>query len=432
MREPLAVRHTPPAAEKRGLGAALTGRIGQLLVLMLLIGGLGALGAWLAAKGPETAAQRALRMPRATLSFISPEQRQPRPQPPAAVAPAEAPAPVVPQAAPQASEAPAATPTPNPAAPAAPSTPTATPPATPTPATPTPAPARQAAPAPAPTPAPAPAAPPPERRQVVLSHNPALIENTPHGLLPKAGEGGLVAWRAYAHPFDPAEQRPRIAIVINGLGLSGAATEAAIQDLPSQVTLAFTPYAARLSEWIPTARAAGHEVMLALPMEPISFPQSDPGPQTLLTSLSPVENLDRMEWALGRFTGYVGVVDLEGSRFTTSEQSLIPILQALKERGLMYLDSKRASTSLAAQVAANIDLPYSVNSRFLDDEASRTAIDRALADLERQALSTGSAVGIGHPYPVTLERLRAWLPTLSDKGLVLAPVTATVERRARG
>ncbi|MFN3460096.1 MAG: divergent polysaccharide deacetylase family protein, partial [Oceanibaculum sp.] len=322
-------------------------------------------------------------------------------------------------------EAPAATPTPEPAPPAA-----AAPPA-PTPA-PTPAPAQQAAPAPAPTPAPAPAAPPPERRQVVLSHNPALIENTPHGLLPKAGEGGLVAWRAYAHPFDPAEQRPRIAIVINGLGLSGAATEAAIQDLPSQVTLAFTPYAARLPEWIPTARAAGHEVMLALPMEPISFPQSDPGPQTLLTSLSPVENLDRMEWALGRFTGYVGVVDLEGSRFTTSEQSLIPILQALKERGLMYLDSKRASTSLASQVAANIDLPYSVNSRFLDDEASRTAIDRALADLERLALSTGSAVGIGHPYPVTLERLRAWLPTLSDKGLVLAPVTATVERRARG
>lgn len=267
---------------------------------------------------------------------------------------------------------------------------------------------------------------------MVLAHNPALIENSPHGLLPKAGEGGLVAWRAYAHPFDPAEQRPRIAIVINGLGLSGAATEAAIQDLPSQVTLAFTPYAARLQEWIPTARAAGHEVMLALPMEPISFPQSDPGPQTLLTSLSPVENLDRMEWALGRFTGYVGVVDLEGSRFTTSEQSLLPILQAVKERGLMYLDSKRASTSLASQVAANIDLPYSVNTRFLDSEASRAAIDRALADLERLALSTGSAVGIGHPYPVTLERLRAWLPTLSDKGLVLAPVTATVERRARG
>ena len=411
--------------ERRGFGAVLTGRIGQLLVLLLLVGGIGALGAWLAAKGPETAAQRVLRMPRATLSFIPPEQRQPRPQPPAAVAPVEAPAQVATQAAPQTAESPAATPTPEPAAPAA-----AAPPA-PTPA-PTPEPAQQAAPAPAPTPAPAPAAPPPERRQVVLSHNPALIENTPHGLLPKVGEGGLVAWRAYAHPFDPAEQRPRIAIVVNGLGLSGAATEAAIQDLPSQVTLAFTPYAARLQEWIPTARAAGHEVMLALPMEPISFPQSDPGPQTLLTSLSPVENLDRMEWALGRFTGYVGVVDLEGSRFTTSEQSLLPILQAVKERGLMYLDSKRASTSLASQVAANIDLPYSVNSRFLDSEASRAAIDRALVDLERLARSTGSAVGIGHPYPVTLERLRAWLPTLSDKGLVLAPVTATVERRARG
>lgn len=404
--------------ERRGFGAALTGRVGQLLVLLLLVGGIGALGAWLAAKGPETAAQRVLRMPRATLSFIPPEQRQPRPQPPAAAAPTETPA--QPPQAPQAAEAPAPAPEPAPQA-------TETPP----PVTPPPAAPPQATPAPAPA-KPAPAPPAAERRQVVLAHNPALIENTPHGLLPKAGEGGLVAWRAYAHPFDPAEQRPRIAIVINGLGLSGAATEAAIQDLPSQVTLAFTPYATRLPEWIPTARAAGHEVMLALPMEPISFPQSDPGPQTLLTSLSPVENLDRMEWALGRFTGYVGVVDLEGSRFTTSEQSLLPILQAVKERGLMYLDSKRASTSLASQVAANIDLPYSVNTRFLDNEASRAAIDRALADLERLALSSGSAVGIGHPYPVTLERLRAWLPTLSAKGLVLAPITATVERRARG
>ncbi|MCH2394873.1 divergent polysaccharide deacetylase family protein [Oceanibaculum sp.] len=416
-------------AEKRGLGAALTGRLGQLLVLMLLIGGVGALGAWLAAKGPDTAAERALRMPRATLSFIPPEQRQPRPAPPAATAPTETPAPAQ-----QTAEAPAAA-TP-PAQPAPAETPAASPPASapeaaapsaPAPSTPATTPPAAAAPA-----KPAPAEPAPERRQVALAHNPALIENTPHGLLPKTGEGGLTAWRAYAHPFAPTEQRPRIAIAITGLGLSGAATEAAIQDLPSEVTLAFTPYASRLTEWIPMARAAGHEVMLALPMEPISFPQSDPGPQTLLTSLSPVENLDRMEWALGRFTGYVGVVDLEGSRFTTSEQSLMPILQALKDRGLMYLDSKRASTSLAAQVAANIDLPYSVNSRFLDDEASRIAIDRALADLERLARSSGSAVGIGHPYPVTLERLRAWLPTLAAKGLVLAPITATVERRARG
>ena len=418
MREPLAGRPKPAAVERRGLGAALTGRPGQLLVLLLLVGGIGALGAWLAAKGPETAAQRVLRTPRATLSFIPPEQRQPRPQPPAAAVPVETPA----QPA-QAAEAPSPAPEPAPQATEPP------PPVTPPQIAAAPDVPPQAAPAPA---QPAPAEPAPERHQVMLAHNPALIENTPHGLLPKAGEGGLVAWRAYAHPFDPAEQRPRIAIVINGLGLSGAATEAAIQDLPSQVTLAFTPYANRLPEWIPTARAAGHEVMLALPMEPVSFPRSDPGPQTLLTSLSPVENLDRMEWALGRFTGYVGVVDLEGSRFTTSEQSLLPILQAVKERGLMYLDSKRASTSLAAQVAANIDLPYSVNSRFLDDEASRSAIDRALADLERLALSTGSAVGIGYPYPVTLERLRAWLPTLSAKGLVLAPVTATVERRARG
>ncbi|KZD08375.1 divergent polysaccharide deacetylase family protein [Oceanibaculum pacificum] len=403
VREPLGAP-VATADRKGGIGGVLLGPLGQGLVLLLLIGGLGALGFWLASNGAATASKRALLTPRATFSFLPPAQQQQQAAPP----PAATPAPAEPQT---------ASPPPAPAAPA---------PQAATPQAPSQAPSQppQAAPAPAPAPTPAP------RRQVALAHDPALVENTPYGLLPKIGAEGQQPWRAYAHAFPAAEQRPRIALIINGLGLSGAATEAAIQDLPAPVTLAFTPYAGRLGEWISMARAAGHEVLLSMPMEPTGFPQSDPGPHTLLTSLSPVENLDRMEWAMGRFTGYVGVVDFLGSRFTTDERALLPVLKAVKERGLMFVDSKSSSSSLAAQIAGSIDLPHAVNTRFIDNEASRGYIDKSLEELERVARRGGSAVGIGYAYPVTLERVKAWAATLPGKGLVLAPITATTTRQA--
>ena len=112
-----------------------------------------------------------------------------------------------------------------------------------------------------------------------------------------------------------------------GLGLSNAATEAAIQGLPGAVTLAFQPYSDGLQRWIGLARAAGHETLLNLPMEPQDYPQSDPGPQALFTSLSDEQNAQRLEWVLSRVTGYVGVVNHMGSRFLSKPEAVEPLMQ---------------------------------------------------------------------------------------------------------
>lgn len=262
--------------------------------------------------------------------------------------------------------------------------------------------------------------------------DPGLVEESQKGPLPAIGKDGREPWRVYARPFDHKDTRPRIAITINWLGLSGAATETAIQQLPGGVTLAFAPYAENLARWVELARAAGHEVLLNLPMEPLNYPANDPGPQTLLTSLSPARNLDRLEWTLSRGTGYVGVTNYMGSRFTTSAAALKPVLQALKGRGLLFLDSRSSSRSLVSEVAAELGLPWVENNRFLDNQASRVAIDKELAALETMARVQGHAIGIGFPYPVTLERLAAWIPTLERKGFVLVPVSAVAaEKMAR-
>lgn len=269
---------------------------------------------------------------------------------------------------------------------------------------------------------------PPLRR----APEPGLGQNSVHGPLPIIGADGRKPWRVYARPFAQADKRPRVAIVISGLGLSSAATDAAIQGLPGAVTLAFAPYADRLGEWIRLARAAGHEVLLNVPMEPLNYPEYDPGPQALLTTLSPRKNHDRLMWTLGRASGYVGVADFMGSRFTMSREHLAPVLTALKRRGLIFLDSNTAPRSMVPIVAPELGLSWIDNQRFIDDRASREAIDERLAEIEKIARKTGRIVAMGSPYPVTLERVATWARELNRRGVVLAPVSALVAQGSDG
>ena len=246
--------------------------------------------------------------------------------------------------------------------------------------------------------------------------------NVPPGVIP--------AWRRFARPFPPDETRPRIAVVIAGLGLSEASTTAAIQQLPAEITLSFSPYSNRLDEWVAMARAAGHEVLIDLPMEPASFPRDDPGPQALLTSLDAQTNLARLDWTLRRAEGYVGVATYMGSRFTTDAANLAPIMAELARRGLLMLDSRAAANSLAAKLAAEAGAAHAINDRFIDNEASRVAIDGRLQQVERIARTAGVAVAMGYAYPVTIERLTAWSRGLAGKGLVLAPISAVAGQQA--
>ncbi|MCW5752612.1 MAG: divergent polysaccharide deacetylase family protein [Alphaproteobacteria bacterium] len=257
--------------------------------------------------------------------------------------------------------------------------------------------------------------------------DPALVQPGPYGPLPVIAPDGRQAWQVYARPFDRADPRPRIAILIGDLGFSVSASNAAIERLPQGVTLAFAPYAEDLQNWIGKARLHGHEVMLQLPMEPLDYPTNDPGPRALLTSLGADDNMRRLEWMLGRFSGYVGVTNYMGSKFTTSAADMRPILEALRDRGLLFVDSRSSQRSVAWSVARELRMAHAANNRFIDNEASRLSIDARLEELERIARDHGTALGIGYPYPVTIERVAAWAAQLERKGLLLAPVSAVVQ-----
>ena len=247
-----------------------------------------------------------------------------------------------------------------------------------------------------------------------------FVEDGSDGPLPKIAGDGRTPWKAYAKPFDAGDERARIAIVLVGLGLSRAATEAAIARTPTAVSLAFDVYAKNLGDWARAARQGGHEILLTVPMEPDDFPATDPGPYALLASHDAPEKLRRLEFILSRFTGYVGVLALTDSKLAQDEAQIRPVLEALRDRGLMYL----GGADSGAKIAAAIGLASAPSYLVLDASPSAAAIDAQLAALEGLARDRKAAVAVASPYPSTLKRLAAWVETLEQKNIALAPVSA--------
>lgn len=236
-------------------------------------------------------------------------------------------------------------------------------------------------------------------------------------------------WKEFAAAFTGPEILPRIAIVISEAGMNSEKTRMAINNLPAAITLGFNPYGDNLQLLVDEARQAGHEVLLQVPMEPFGYPAIDPGPQALRTDLTDTENLARLEWTLNRITGYAGLTNQMGSKFTATAEALRPAFDLIREKGLLYLDSRTASNSVAAAIAAELDIPVAINNRFLDHKADGDVIDARLQELEEIARRTGSAIGIAYPHEETFRHLADWAKTLEEKGLVLAPVSALVNRQ---
>jgi polysaccharide deacetylase 2 family uncharacterized protein YibQ len=194
------------------------------------------------------------------------------------------------------------------------------------------------------------------------------------------------------------------------------------------VTLGFVPYATNAAALVARARNGGHEVLLQVPMEPFDYPDNDPGPQTLLTSLTPQQNIDRLYWLMSRFQGYVGLSNTMGARFTASEPSFGPVLRETAKRGLIFVDDGANPRSLAGRIAGTNNLPYVQADVILDSVPTPADIDRALGRLEMAARERGSAVGIASALPVSIDHIAKWAKAAESRGLLLVPVTAAAAK----
>jgi polysaccharide deacetylase 2 family uncharacterized protein YibQ len=258
-----------------------------------------------------------------------------------------------------------------------------------------------------------------------------LLEASPHGMIPKIGPDGARAAEVYARPVKPQAGRadgPRIAIVIGGLGIGANTTSEAFAKLPAPVTFAFSPYGTDLERWVSRARGEGHEVLLQVGMEPFDYPDNDPGPQTLLSSATAEQNLDRLHWFMSRFQGYVGISNLMGARFSASEQAFTPVLREIAKRGLIYVDDGTAPRSLAGQMSGASNAAFAKADVVIDATPSSAQIDAALARLEAAAKARGVAVGTAGTLPVTIERIARWAKAAEARGITLVPVSAVANK----
>jgi hypothetical protein len=244
----------------------------------------------------------------------------------------------------------------------------------------------------------------------------------PGGPLPIIAADGRTPFDAYKRPFV-GNGRPKIALVVGGLGLNARATRQAIETLPPEITLSFAPYAEGLQGWIDEARAHGHEVLLETPMEPLDYPDNDPGPYTLMADGSPPEVVKKLEWVLSRATGYFALTNYLGSRFLGSPAAYQAFASAAAGRGLGFIDD-----GSGARLAGG-GLPRASAERVIDDQLTPAAIDQQLAALESGAMQRGQALGAGFAYPVTLDKVARWAGTVSDRGFQLAPASALAVRR---
>ncbi len=262
----------------------------------------------------------------------------------------------------------------------------------------------------------------------VAAPDAALLERIagdPPRFLPRIAADGRAPMAIYAAGFAPSDRSPRVGLILAGIGLDHPGSEAAAKTLPAGVTLAVSPYAHDLDPLLAGIRAEGHEYLLSIPMEPRGFALNDPGDQALMTALPPQENARRLDWALSRMAGYVGVTGalgrLQGERFAADADLLNPVLRAIAGRGLLYIDPRPDAPLLPGVWGRHVDV-------VVDETATASAVDAQLANLSRIARERGSALGLaGAVRPVTVERIAAWTTQLATQGIALAPASALVE-----
>lgn len=264
----------------------------------------------------------------------------------------------------------------------------------------------------------------------IAEPDPALLELShafPSAGLPRIGADGRLPRVAYRRPAPPPGARPRIALLMAGVGLAAADSRAAIDRLPGAVSLAFSAYTPNPETLLEAARSRGHEILASLPMEADGFPWNDAGPRSLLTGNPPVANRENLEWAMSRLQGYVGLTGasdgLRGERFADQGSSFGLVLEETARRGLLYIDP-RPGAPAPAGAGRTVDA-------VIDDPATRADIEAKLILLERMARDHGSALGLAGPLrPATVERIAAWAEDVEKRGYQLVPVSALTAETA--
>ncbi|MCP4275201.1 MAG: divergent polysaccharide deacetylase family protein [Gammaproteobacteria bacterium] len=229
-----------------------------------------------------------------------------------------------------------------------------------------------------------------------------------------------------AHGAEFTDTQPLIAIIIDDLGNQKEPGQRVIA-LPGPVVCSLMPHTAYARFLAEAAYAAGKEVMLHLPMQPVEMGlHAVPGEINLDTSQSNMRQI--LTTDLNAVPHTVGVNNHMGSLITRHPGHMEWLMNELSRRGNLYfIDSYTTASSIAFEMALENGVPTARRNVFLDNEKSASSIAIAFAQLKKEAKEDGFAIAIGHPYTVTLDYLEKEIPLLAEQGFRLVPVSKIME-----
>lgn len=219
-------------------------------------------------------------------------------------------------------------------------------------------------------------------------------------------------------PFTPAATA-KVAIIVMGLGLSKSTTEDVL-SLPDKVSLSFSPYASDVKDWLKKASDKGFTTLIDLPLEPIDYPLSDPGPLALLTTANEATNLKQLEKLLALSDKTSGFLGPMSEKFTDDIKFSKPLIEALGAKKRLFIYTPTSKNTYLSALQDQGVIPQDI---VIDEVISNDAIEDKLLGLENIAREKGSAIAIAHPYPLTINLLKAWLGNLQLKGVEIIDVS---------
>lgn len=212
----------------------------------------------------------------------------------------------------------------------------------------------------------------------------------------------------------PVEKLPRVALIVDDLGYDKKIAEKFL-ELDINLTFSILPHSPFQNEIARLAGEKGIEIMLHLPMEPVEYPEVNPGPGTLLSSMSPDELIHQLEDDLNALPGITGVNNHMGSKLTAESTQMYQIFSILKQRGLFFIDSRTTSDSMGRPSARLFQIPFAERDVFIDHYLKPNFIRKQIKELIRIARLNGAAVGILHPHSTTYQILHEALPDLQNQ-----------------
>ena len=263
------------------------------------------------------------------------------------------------------------------------------------------------------------------RQNPSTAHMPddALIEDGAYGPLPARAPDGRRPYDVYAGPWS-GKPGTRIAIVVGGLGISQTGTMNAIGSLPPGVTFGFSPSGNSLDRWMQEARRSGHELVLQVPLEPVGYPQVDPGEDTLTVDDAAAGDLSALHASLATITNYVGIMNYMGGRFVAEPAAMEPLIAELGRRGLMFFDDASSLRSVAADTAQLQSVPAAVSDLSIDRSQDPADIRSQLDTLERIARAEGTAIGVASAFDVSVATIAKWIGEARGRGIEIVPLSA--------